>query len=43
MHVLLIIGLLIVAFPALARGVGSMILWLFVGVAVLGIVGAISN
>jgi hypothetical protein len=43
MHILLIFVLLVIAFPAFARGIGSMILWLLVGAAVLGAVGALSN
>jgi hypothetical protein len=42
MHALLII-ILVVAFPAFARGVGSMVVWLLVGAAVLGAFGALSN
>jgi hypothetical protein len=43
MHLLLIFLLIVVAFPAFARRVGSMILWLLVGAAVLGAVGALFN
>jgi hypothetical protein len=41
MHLLLIIPLLMIVFPALARLVGSMVLWVVVAAVALAIVGMV--
>jgi hypothetical protein len=41
MHVLLIILLLVIFFPAVARSVGSMVVWLIVAAVVLAFVGMV--
>jgi hypothetical protein len=46
MHILLIVVLLMVAFPMFRRIVGSLlsvVFWLIVAAAVLAVVGAVSN